>query len=243
MPSDKTIKLGHPSYIWGAGQERRLSLMKKYVDFKNKKILDVGCGIGMYVKKFSEYSDQVYGVDVDKIKIKETKKNLPKVKFEVAPAEKLPYPDNYFDIILLHEVIEHVDDDKRAIQEAYRVLVSGGQMIIFVPNRWWFFETHGFFLGKKYRFRLLPFVNWLPMPIRNKFCHHVRIYTKRSLKKLFSGLDVKYDVLTCIYPGFDKISYRYPKLGPILKKTFYFLEKTPLNSFGLSVFAVVKKVK
>ncbi len=43
---EKAITLGHPSYVWRAGQERRLNLMRGYVPLEGKTILDVGSGIG-----------------------------------------------------------------------------------------------------------------------------------------------------------------------------------------------------
>src|SRR5688500_1141958 len=45
----KAIRLGHPSYVWRRGQDRRLSLIRQHVDLEGRRILDVGCGLGMYV--------------------------------------------------------------------------------------------------------------------------------------------------------------------------------------------------
>lgn len=237
--TDEEIRRGRPSYIWQFGQQRRLDLVKKYLSLKNKRILDVGCGLGTYLKKFQEESPEVYGLDIDSESIKEASKISSKV--QLAKAEKLPYSSNFFHLVFMHEILEHLEDDKKAISEALRVLKPKGNLVIFAPNRFWFFETHGFFLGKKYIFRLLPFVNWLPAFIRNKFCPHVRIYTRRKLKKLFEDENVEFRCWYYLYPGFDKITYRHPSLGKILRKIFYFLEKTPLQIFGLSIFTIVKK--
>lgn len=236
---EKVAQLGHPSYVWQFGQQRRFDLIGKYLNLKNKRILDIGCGIGTYLKKFQEYSGEVYGADINQENVKEALKITPKVK--LASAENLPFGDNFFHLVLLHEVLEHLTDDKKAIKEALRVLKPKGSLVIFAPNRFWFFETHGFFLGKRYIFRLLPFVNWLPGALRNKFCPHVRIYTRRKLKKLFQDGNVEFRCWHYLYPGFDKITFRHPFLGKILRKIFYFLEKTPLKIFGLSIFTIVKK--
>src|ERR671932_1378084 len=156
----KAIRLGHPSYVWRRGQDRRLSLIRDYVDLQGKRILDIGCGLGMYVEKFRNFSDRVYGVDVDSDKVAQASQRLPNIV--EAPGEALPFPDESFDVILLNEVIEHVDDDRATIREAYRCLAPGGQIIIYAPNRLYPFETHGFYLFGRYYFRLLPLVNWLP---------------------------------------------------------------------------------
>ena len=53
MPEDKAIRLGHPSYVWGFGQERRLDLIRRYATLEGRRILDVGCGLGTYVQAFT----------------------------------------------------------------------------------------------------------------------------------------------------------------------------------------------
>ncbi|HIP96951.1 MAG TPA: methyltransferase domain-containing protein, partial [Anaerolineae bacterium] len=68
---DKAITLGHPSYVWRFGQERRLNLINRYAPLAGKRILDAGCGLGMYVRAFRRFSDEVYGVDIDPQKVTE----------------------------------------------------------------------------------------------------------------------------------------------------------------------------
>src|SRR4051794_25366784 len=45
----KAIRLGHPSYVWRSGQDRRLTQIRRYVPLEKQRILDIGCGLGMYV--------------------------------------------------------------------------------------------------------------------------------------------------------------------------------------------------
>ncbi|MBI2865244.1 MAG: class I SAM-dependent methyltransferase [Chloroflexi bacterium] len=241
MPAvqDKTITLGHPSYVWLSGQDRRLNLVLRYVPLQGSRILDVGCGLGMYMSQFRRFSPEVYGVDVDPAKVAEASASLPNV--HAAPAEALPFDDGSFDVVFLHEVIEHVDDDRKTIQEAYRVLDKGGYLVIYAPNRLYFFETHGFYLGKKYVFKLLPLVNYLPNFLRRLFVPHVRAYRTGDLRKLFAGLDVETVVHTCVYPGFDAIAMKRPALAKLLRRVLYFAENTPIRAFGLSHFLVVQK--
>ena len=158
-----------------------------------------------------------------------------------APAEALPFPDAYFDVILLHEVIEHVDDDRQTIREAYRCLRPGGHVVIYAPNRLYLFETHGFYLFGRYFFRLLPFVNWLPHAIRDVFCPHVRVYTAREIRRLFDGLDVEFRAVTHILPGLDNVAERYGPLGRLIHKGRDLIEATPLRCFGISHFVVARK--
>jgi SAM-dependent methyltransferase len=236
----KAIRLGHPSYVWRRGQDRRLDLIRQHVPLEGRRILDVGCGLGMYVRQMREFSSDVYGVDVDPEKVAEASRTLPNI--HTAPAEELPFPDEYFDVILLHEVIEHVANDRLAIREAYRCLRPGGHIVIYAPNRLYLFETHGFYLGKRYVFRLLPLVNYTPNFIRNRFAPHVRIYTRRGIRRLFAGLRVAFEVESHIFPGFDNIVERRPTLGRALVATRDFVERTPLRCFGISHFVVARKV-
>lgn len=235
----KAIRLGHPSYIWRSGQDRRLNQIQRYVRLEGRRILDVGCGIGMYVEQFRRFSDQVFGVDVDPEKIAEASETLPNL--QVAPAEHLPFADNSFDVILLNEVIEHVDDDRLSIVEAYRCLSPGGHILIYAPNRLYPFETHGFYLFGRYYFRLLPIVNWLPHAIRDVFCPHVRVYTAREIQRLFEGLDVEFVAVTHILPGLDNVAERYGPFGRLIHKARDLIESTPLRCFGISHFVVARK--
>src|SRR5215211_1971739 len=95
----KAIRLGHPSYVWRSGQDRRLTQIRQHVALESRRILDIGCGLGMYVDKFRRFSDEVYGVDVDEDKVAQASESLPNI--QVAPGEHLPYRDNEFDVILL----------------------------------------------------------------------------------------------------------------------------------------------
>ena len=238
VSDSRWIQLGHPSYVWRFGQERRLNLVRRFVPLEGKRILDVGCGLGTYVAHFRRFSEQVFGVDVDPDKVAEASKSLPNV--QVSPAESLPFSDSSFDVVFSNEVIEHVGDDRAAIAEAVRVTADGGHVVIYAPNRLYPFETHGAYFGKRFVFKLIPLINYLPDPLRNRFAPHVRAYTARQIRGLFRGLPAEIVVHTSVYPGFDNIVERRPVLGKVLRGVFYVLENTPLRAFGLSHFLVAR---
>ena len=248
MDDDRAITLGHPSYVWRFGQERRLDLIRRSASLEGGRILDVGCGLGMYVRSLRRFSPHVHGVDIDAEKLAKAGRELPNLC--LAPAEGLPYPDGTFDLVLSHEVIEHVVDDRQALAEAVRVLQSpdpaknrpGGRLVVFAPNRLYPFETHGAFWAGRYHAGNIPLVNYLPGPWRERFCPHVRAYTRRDLRRLLAGLPVKIVAHTQIYPGYDNIVHRRPGLGRWLRRVTYFLEHTPLRILGLSHLLVVEKI-
>jgi SAM-dependent methyltransferase len=245
---DRSIELGRPSYVWAFGQERRLGLIRRYAPLEGRTILDVGCGLGMYVRAFRRFSQDVHGVDIDAEKVAQAGQELPNLR--VAPAEALPYAAGSFDLVLSHEVIEHVQDDRQAIVEALRVLKApppgtgggGGRLVVFAPNRLYPWETHGAFWRGQYHFGNIPLVNYLPDRWRQRFCPHVRAYTRKGLRRLVNGLPVQIVVHTQIYPGYDQIVARRPVLGRLLRSITYFLEHTPLRAFGLSHLMVVERI-
>lgn len=238
MTMEEDAVLGRPSYVWRFGQERRLGLVRQDIKLENARIIDIGCGVGMYMQAFRRYSPYVFGTEIEFSRVSESFKITRNVA--VATAENLPFADNSFDVAFLHEMIEHVNDDYLTIREAYRIVSSDGHIIIFAPNRLYPFETHGIYLGKRYIFGNIPLVNYLPDQIRNKFAHHVRAYTVQDIKKLFKGLKVQFITFTQIYPGFDKIEAKFGKVGLLFRKGLYSLETTPFRIFGLSHFVVAQ---
>jgi 2-polyprenyl-3-methyl-5-hydroxy-6-metoxy-1,4-benzoquinol methylase len=105
------------------------------VDLKNKKVLEVGCGLGFFSKKMYRKGALITGIDVGEKLVKITSKKIPGGKFLVGSALDIPFRKNEFDIILCTEVIEHTEDPKRAISELFRVTKQGGIIIITTPNK------------------------------------------------------------------------------------------------------------
>lgn len=237
--SSTSIERGRPSYSWRYGQDRRLEMVRQYVDLEDARVLDVGCGIGTYVRRFRQFSDDVHGIEVEAERVAEASAELPNIVLAVG--EDLPYPDDHFDLVFSNEVIEHVEDDRATAAEMVRVTKPGGIIVAFAPNRLYPFETHGAYFGKRYVFGNIPLVNWFPDPIRDRFAPHVRAYTMRSMERLFVGRSVRLVHHRCIYPGFDNISARHARLGSLLRRLLYVAEHTPLHRFGLSHFLVLRK--
>ncbi len=237
---DKAALRGEPSYVWRAGQERRLQMIVNAASERIKgDILENGCGVGMYVEHLAPFGGKITGLEYDFERAAEAGQRSPRIMN--AAGENLPFPANSFDLILSHEVLEHVQDDSKAVREMIRVLKPGGRVTIFVPNRWYPFETHGIYWRGEYRFGNILFVNYLPRKWRDKLAPHVEIYTRRDLMKLFEGLPVKFIERTVIFGAYDNIIARLGAVGKILRAILQFLEKTPLKVFGLSHFWVIEK--
>ena len=245
MTIDKADERGVPSLVWRAGQDRRLEMIKAAAGLTQRltpdsRVLVDGCGVGMYVRALRQFTNHVYGLDIEFDRVAESYHHSPLVN--VAAGEHLPYPSDYFDLVLSHEVIEHVQDDRSAIAEMLRVLKVGGRAVIFCPNRGYPVETHGIFWKGKYYFGNKPFVNYLPRAWRDKLAPHVRVYSRRDMQKLFDGLPVKFIERTIIFGAYDNIIARTGIFGKFIRTVLQFMEATPLRMLGLSHFWVVEKV-
>jgi SAM-dependent methyltransferase len=237
---DKAALRGEPSYVWRAGQERRLEMIIRAAGKRIKgRILENGCGVGMYVEHLSPLGGEVTGLEYDFERAVEAHANSPHIVN--AAGESLPLSSETFDLVLSHEVLEHVQDDHAAVYEMIRALKPGGRAIIFVPNRGYPFETHGVYWNGKYYFGNKLFINYLPRVLRDKLAPHVRVYSRRDLQTLFEGLPVQFIEHTIIFGAYDNIIARFGLLGKILRDLLQFLEKTPLKIFGLSHFWVIEK--
>lgn len=142
--SDKELFYNNFSDQWGLKindreTQKRLKIiygkLLKKRDIYGKKFLEVGCGLGYFSNKASIIGAKVTGIDIGPELVKINKKKTPGGKFVVASASKLPFKSNSFDIVLSTEVIEHVENQKRAMKEMLRVLRPGGLLVITTPNR------------------------------------------------------------------------------------------------------------
>ena len=236
----KAALFGEPSYVWRAGQERRLQMILRAAEDRSQgRILEDGCGVGMYVAHLKPFGGQVFGLEYDFERVRAAHQHADLLA--CAAGEGLPYPAETFDLILSHEVLEHVRDDRRAVREIVRTLKPGGRLVLFVPNRGYPFETHGVYWRGKYHFGNIPLVNYLPRGWRDRLAPHVRVYSKRDLEKLFAGLPVKIIERTIIFGAYDNVIAHFGRLGKALRWLLQTLEKTPLKVLGLSHFWVVEK--
>lgn len=237
---DKAARFGEPSYVWRAGQQRRLAMILEAAGKRAAgRVLDDGCGVGIYLERLAEHARSAIGVEFDGERAADAGRRGQAVA--CAAGEALPFPSASFDLVLSHEVLEHVADDRRAAAEAVRVLKPGGRMVVFAPNRGYPFETHGVFWSGQYRFGNVPLVNYLPRPWRDRLAPHVRVYSSRGLHRLFAGLPVHVIRRTIIFGAYDNIIARRPAFGRALRATLQWLERTPLRVLGLSHLWVVEK--
>lgn len=242
MPSEAAALRGEPSYVWRAGQQRRLRLILAAAGERaSGRVLDNGCGLGEYLSRLAEGAHAAHGVEVEPSRARQAASRAPSALVLIAAAERLPYAPRAFDLVLSHEVLEHVRDDRTALAEIARVLKPAGRLILFVPNRGYPFETHGIYWRGRFRFGNIPLVNYLPRSWRGRLAPHVRVYRGRDLSRLLENLPLRVVSRTVIFGAYDNLIARWPLLGRLLRGVLQFLERTPLRAFGLSHLWVLEK--
>lgn len=242
--SSKAAERGEPSYVWRDGQKRRMALITQYAGERiHGDVLEDGCGVGAYLNRFMQTARHAVGIEIEYERGHAARQICSGANADIVNScgEYLPFKDNSYDLILSHEVIEHVNNDRLCIQEMVRVLRPGGRIILFCPNRGYPFETHGIYWKGEYHFGNKPFVNYLPRKLRDKLAPHVNIYTGKDLERLFEGLPVEFVHRSAVFGAYDNIIQRHPGPGKALRSILQGLEKTPLRVLGLSHFWVIEK--
>ncbi|MCP5104348.1 MAG: class I SAM-dependent methyltransferase, partial [bacterium] len=94
-----------------------------------KRILDIGCGHGVYGKDLLKKGYEYTGIEANEVYVREAKKHVDARHME---AESLDFPDNHFDSAVMFEVLEHLEDPYAALSEIVRVVRKN--LIVSVPN-------------------------------------------------------------------------------------------------------------
>ncbi|OGH04392.1 MAG: hypothetical protein A2W22_05055 [Candidatus Levybacteria bacterium RBG_16_35_11] len=105
---------------------------------KDKTILDVGCSFGWFEKWAIENNcKRIIGIEPSEVDVKYLKDAIPNATFISGSALCVPYENDYFEILVMWEVLEHLPKNSENIsfQEIYRVLKPGGYLFLSTPNR------------------------------------------------------------------------------------------------------------
>jgi SAM-dependent methyltransferase len=120
----------------------KLHHLLRLVDFdgyRGRSVLEVGCGAGVDLARFAKGGAAVTGIDLAASAIELARANFAQQgllgRFEVADGEHLPFPDNTFDLVYAHGVVQYTADPRQLVKECHRVLKPGGRAVFQVYNR------------------------------------------------------------------------------------------------------------
>ncbi|ODS40452.1 hypothetical protein BEH94_05955 [Candidatus Altiarchaeales archaeon WOR_SM1_SCG] len=151
----------------------RYEALMKMLPHQAQTILDVGCGDGylIYLASCKHAHIHLYGVDEDTLAVnlakEELKKHNCKSSIYCANVYHLPFQSTSFDAVLMADVIEHLDEQDRALKEVCRILRDDGILLLTTPNR-------------------QPYMKWDKLHVREYNAYELKIL----LKKYFSNVQV-----------------------------------------------------
>ncbi|MBU0650499.1 class I SAM-dependent methyltransferase [bacterium] len=130
------------------------SIVEKYLaGKKHNKILDLGCGAGLMLNEVGKFG-KVYGADCSDEAIEFCKlESNAEVRKGCLPDE-IPFPDNYFDVVLLLDVLEHIDNDFESLKTVRNLLTEDGFVVLTVPAFEFLWSNHDKIHGHKRRYNI-----------------------------------------------------------------------------------------
>ena len=167
---------------------KRITPIKSFLYRKKTlgKVLDVGCGDGTILYMLQkDYELEPYGIDISINAVNKAKERG--IKASVANLnEKIPFPNNYFNVIFCTDVLEHLFSPENALQEIYRVSKEDAIIIFSIPNLGHLKNRIQFFWGKN--------ITEPPFQVKS----HIRFWTKKSFVKLLTENGFKIEKSTSI---------------------------------------------
>lgn len=212
----------------------KLHHLLRLVDFdawRGRDVLDVGCGAGVEVVRFTRGGARVVGVDLADSAARLTAQNLRgqalAASVVVGDGERLPFPDASFDFVYAHGVVQYAAEDSRVVGECHRVLRPGGLAMFQVYNR----------------------VSWLHLlskvmkvPLEHEDAPHLRRYSEAEFRRLvarFNTVEIvaeRFPVKSRLHKGWKGTLYNAGFVG-----VFNALPRAWVRPFGWHLLAFCRK--
>lgn len=153
----KMLQMEHDHWWFVARRRIIAAVLKRYAPSigHGAKILDAGCGTGGSLPLLSEWSADVHGMELDARAAAVAAGKSGKSVIVGCLPDQVPYADKTFDLIVLLDVLEHIEEDALTLQTLRSKLKPGGHLLITVPAYRWLWSGHDEINHHKRRY-LLP---------------------------------------------------------------------------------------
>ena len=169
----------------------KLKYLPKLIDFnrfKNKNLLEVGCGVGIDLVRFAKAGAIVTGIDLSKSAILLAIQNFSQQGYaadlRTMNGEATEFQDNTFDTVYAFSVLQYTSNANKMVSEIYRILKPGGEAILMVYNR----NSWLYFLSKLTR-----------IPIENEDAPVLKMFSRQEFQKLLAPFEQLY-IITDRFP-------------------------------------------
>lgn len=175
-------KFDYESKIFGLGQARlfpwyipalKLKFALEALQDVKGRVLEAGCGAGAMAKSIKYYRPdlEVYGCDISKKSISIAQKQADGVNFRLGNIYNLPFKDNFFDAVVVFDVLEHLKTPRGALQEIKRVLKKSGVFHCVTPCEGSLLNLEGWLIRLGWR-------------AKEVYCGHLNKFSYNDLTRL-----------------------------------------------------------
>jgi 2-polyprenyl-6-hydroxyphenyl methylase/3-demethylubiquinone-9 3-methyltransferase len=207
--------------------KHQMEVFKKHLPIENARVLDIGCGGGLFLSKLKQEGAQVIGIELS-----DSRACYARTIHHLEIHKRLIESDfwqkrykNYFNAVTLWDVIEHVNFPFQTLQSAANVLKKGGLLLIDTPCRDSFYHQVG---EMTYRLSGGRFPTFLNAMYSSHLFGHKQIFSTREMKDLFTSVGLNVVELQ----KFHELSFPYD----------FYLKKLLRSELLVSMFLPVVKV-
>lgn len=179
--------------------------LNKFTDLKNgkeRKVLEIGCAVGSFSSILKDYNFDIYASDISKYVIKFAKKFYPEIKFYNFDVQKEIPINEQFDLVFSFEVLEHLENPQKALENIYKKLSPNGILICSTPP---------------------PYMRFINMK------DHINVKSAEQWHEIFEEIGFKKNQINIEQVAFIPFLYRYSKylsLAIPLKINFPYINST-----------------
>lgn len=180
--------------IWGSSNasihlesKRHISLgLRRFLKIRHDKgarVLEVGCGTGIFLRSLKHYRPdlEAFGCDISKTAIDTAKENKEQnIYYEVADAHVLPYEERTFDIVVMMDVLEHLELIEVVLQQVKRVLKEKGVFYLLVPCE-----------ANKFTLHWLMWKLKIGHNLKKRYAGHIQRFTRKDIHKFIKDAGFK----------------------------------------------------